>query len=141
MDKNQSRIQEFHRQLRSQLGCLRLQSRKPDSACTDHQIIGTKRPYEDGRFGTKDGKAQFMATAWRGLTPNKNAERSKFPYLINNGRANHVWPGSSMPLRANTVGLDLPGSSGGTPNVQGAGVVAHHCQFHHSAPQSAHWCQ
>lgn len=64
---------------------------EPATAYNGGQIIGTKRLYEDGKFGTKDGKAQFMATAWRGLTPDKSAERSKFPYLINNGRANHVW--------------------------------------------------
>jgi arsenite oxidase large subunit len=57
----------------------------------DGKIIGTKRLYADGKFG-KDGKAKFMATPWRGLeAPGKQQEKEKFPYLVNNGRANHVW--------------------------------------------------
>ena len=57
----------------------------------DGKIIGTKRLYADGKFG-KSGKAQFMATQWRGLeAPGKQQEKEKFAYLINNGRANHVW--------------------------------------------------
>jgi arsenite oxidase large subunit len=56
------------------------------------QIVGTKRLYTDGKFGASDGKAHFMATVWRGLqAPGKEAERAKFPFLINNGRTNHVW--------------------------------------------------
>lgn len=56
----------------------------------DGKIIGTKRLYTDGKF--KEGKAKFMATQWRGLqAEGKQAEKDKFPFLINNGRANHVW--------------------------------------------------
>jgi arsenite oxidase large subunit len=56
----------------------------------DGKIIGTKRLYADGKFG-KSGKAQFMATQWRGLEASgKQQEKEKFAYLINNGRANHV---------------------------------------------------
>jgi len=56
----------------------------------DGKIVGTKRLYADGKF--KDGKAKFMATQWRGLeAPGKQQEKEKFPYLVNNGRANHVW--------------------------------------------------
>jgi len=56
------------------------------------RIIGTKRLYTDGKFGSKDGKAKFMETAWRGLqAPGKEAEMKKFPFLINNGRANVTW--------------------------------------------------
>jgi predicted molibdopterin-dependent oxidoreductase YjgC len=58
----------------------------------DGKIIGSKRLYADGKFGTKDGKAVFMETAWRGLqAPGKEAEKNKWPFLINNGRTNHVW--------------------------------------------------
>jgi arsenite oxidase large subunit len=57
----------------------------------DGKIVGTKRLYADGKFG-KDGKATFMATAWRGFQADgKQAEKEKFAFLINNGRANHVW--------------------------------------------------
>jgi arsenite oxidase large subunit len=56
----------------------------------DGKIIGTKRLYADGKF--KEGKAKFMSTQWRGLqAAGKQAEKDKFPFLINNGRANHVW--------------------------------------------------
>jgi arsenite oxidase large subunit len=56
------------------------------------KIIGTKRLYTDGKFSTKDGKAKFMETQWRGLqAPGKEDERKKFPFLVNNGRANIIW--------------------------------------------------
>jgi arsenite oxidase large subunit len=56
------------------------------------KIIGTKRLYGDGKFSTKDGKATFMETKWRGLqAPGKEAEKMKWPYLVNNGRTNIVW--------------------------------------------------
>jgi arsenite oxidase large subunit len=58
----------------------------------DGKIVGTKRLYADGKFGGKDGKATFMETKWRGLqAPGKEAEKSKWPFLINNGRTNIVW--------------------------------------------------
>jgi arsenite oxidase large subunit len=56
------------------------------------RIIGTKRLYADGKFNTKDGKATFKETQWRGLqAPGKEEQKGKFKYLVNNGRANHVW--------------------------------------------------
>jgi arsenite oxidase large subunit len=65
---------------------------EPAIAFTDGQIVGTKRLFTDGKFNTKDGKAIFMATQWRGLqAPGKQEEKDKFTFLINNGRANHVW--------------------------------------------------
>ncbi len=58
----------------------------------DGKIVGTKRLFADGKFGSKDGRAHFMATEWRGLqAEGKQAEKDKFAFLINNGRANHVW--------------------------------------------------
>jgi arsenite oxidase large subunit len=58
----------------------------------DGKIIGTKRLYADGKFKSKDGKATFMETKWRGLqAAGKEAEMKKWPFLINNGRTNHVW--------------------------------------------------
>jgi len=58
----------------------------------DGKLVGTKRLYADGQFGTPDKKAKFMATVWRGLqAPGKQQEKDKFTFLINNGRANHVW--------------------------------------------------
>ena len=65
---------------------------EPAVGFEDGKIIGTKRLYSDGKFGGPDGKAVFMATAWRGLqAEGKQAEKDKWPFLINNGRANHVW--------------------------------------------------
>ncbi|MBN9317862.1 MAG: arsenate reductase (azurin) large subunit [Devosia sp.] len=65
---------------------------EPATGFEDGKIIGTKRLYSDGKFGGKDGKATFMATEWRGLqAEGKQAEKGKWPFLINNGRANHVW--------------------------------------------------
>jgi arsenite oxidase large subunit len=56
------------------------------------QIVGTQRLYADGVFSTEDGKARFMDAPWRGLqAPGKEQERATFPFLINNGRTNHVW--------------------------------------------------
>ena len=61
------------------------------------KILGTKRLYSDGKFKSKDGKAKFMATQWRGLeAPGKEAEMKKFPFLINNGRANVTWQSSYL---------------------------------------------
>src|SRR5262245_35616208 len=58
----------------------------------DCKIVGTKRLFADGKFGSKDGKATFMETKWRGLqAPGKDAEMKKWPYLINNGRTNVAW--------------------------------------------------
>ncbi len=58
----------------------------------DGKIIGTKRLFTDGKFGTKDGKAIFMEAQWRGLqAAGKQEQKDKFKYLINNGRANLVW--------------------------------------------------
>ena len=65
---------------------------EPATAFTDGKIVGTKRLFADGKFGGKDGKATFVETAWRGLqAPGKEAEKNKWPYLINNGRTNIVW--------------------------------------------------
>jgi len=65
---------------------------EPATAFQDDKIVGTKRLFTDGKFKGPDGKAMFAATQWRRLeTPGKQAEKDKFPFLINNGRANHVW--------------------------------------------------
>jgi arsenite oxidase large subunit len=63
----------------------------------DGKIIGTKRLYADGKFGGKDGKATFMETQWRGLqAAGKEAEKNKWPFLINNGRTNITWQSSYL---------------------------------------------
>ena len=63
----------------------------------DGRIVGTKRLYADGKFSTKDGKARFLAAPWRGwAAPGKAEQKAKFPYLVNNGRANVVWQNAFM---------------------------------------------
>jgi len=65
---------------------------EPAVGYEDGKIIGSPRLYTDGEFGTDDGKARFMDAPWRGLqAPGKDAQMEKFAFLINNGRANHVW--------------------------------------------------
>jgi arsenite oxidase large subunit len=65
---------------------------EPATAFADGKLVGTKRLFADGKFNKPDGKAVFMAAAWRGLqAPGKQAQKDKFPFLINNGRTNHVW--------------------------------------------------
>ncbi|MDZ4791271.1 MAG: arsenate reductase (azurin) large subunit [Hyphomicrobiales bacterium] len=68
------------------------------------RIIGTKRLFADGKFNSKDGKAMFMETVWRGLqAPGKDAQKKKFKYLINNGRANHVWQSAYLDVQNDLV--------------------------------------
>lgn len=65
---------------------------EPATGFADGKIIGTKRLFADGKFGGQDGKATFMETQWRGLqAAGKQAEKDKFAFLINNGRANLIW--------------------------------------------------
>jgi arsenite oxidase large subunit len=64
----------------------------PPARAGAERILGTKRLYADGKFNSKDGKATFKETQWRGLqAPGKEAEKNKWPFLINNGRTNIVW--------------------------------------------------
>ncbi len=65
---------------------------EPATGFQDGKLVGTQRLYADGVFSTDDGKARFMDAPWRGLeAPGKEDESKKFPFLVNNGRANHVW--------------------------------------------------
>ena len=62
------------------------------AAADTARIIGTKRLYADGKFNKPDGKAVFAVAQWRGFqAAGKQAEKDKFAFLINNGRANHIW--------------------------------------------------
>jgi arsenite oxidase large subunit len=65
---------------------------EPATGFEGGKIVGTKRLYADGVFSTADGKARFMDAPWRGLqAPGKAEQQARFPFLINNGRTNHVW--------------------------------------------------
>ncbi len=55
------------------------------------KLIGTEMIYEDNKFDTKDGKAEFKASPWPGLPKTVEAQKSKHKFWVNNGRANEVW--------------------------------------------------
>lgn len=65
---------------------------EPATGYEDGKIVGTKRLYTDGTFGTDDGRARFCVAEWQGLeAPGKEEQKARYKYLINNGRANIVW--------------------------------------------------
>lgn len=55
------------------------------------KLIGTEIHYADGKFDTKDGKAEFKPAPWNGLPKIVADQKAKHRYWINNGRANEVW--------------------------------------------------
>jgi len=55
------------------------------------KMIGTEMAYMDGKFDTKDGKAEFKPAPWNGLPKIVADQKAKHRYWINNGRANEVW--------------------------------------------------
>jgi len=64
------------------------------------KLLGTKRAYTDGKFGTKDGKAHFTPSVWRGLqAKGREDQKKKYPFLINNGRNNMIWQNAFYDVR------------------------------------------
>jgi arsenite oxidase large subunit len=55
------------------------------------KMIGTEMVYMDGKFDTKDGKAEFKPAPWNGLPKAVADQKAKHRFWINNGRANEVW--------------------------------------------------
>ena len=55
------------------------------------KLIGTEIHYADGKFDTKDGKAEFKPAPWNGLPKAVEDQKAKHRFWINNGRANEVW--------------------------------------------------
>ncbi len=77
---------------------------EPATEFKDGKIIGTKRLFADGKFNSKDGKAAFKEAQWRGLqAPGKEAQKKKFKFLVNNGRANHVWQSAYLDVEEELV--------------------------------------
>ena len=77
---------------------------EPATAFENGKLVGTQRLYADGVFSTEDGKARFMDAPWRGLeAPGKEEESKKFAFLINNGRANHVWQSAYLDQQEDLV--------------------------------------
>ncbi|MBA2672377.1 arsenate reductase (azurin) large subunit [Ramlibacter sp.] len=54
-------------------------------------LVGTEIHYADGRFDTKDGRAEFKPAPWNGLPKTVEDQKAKHRFWINNGRANEVW--------------------------------------------------
>ena len=77
---------------------------EPATGFDNGKLVGTQRLYSDGVFSTEDGKARFMDAPWRGFeAPGKEEELKKFAFLINNGRANHVWQSAYLDQREDLV--------------------------------------
>jgi arsenite oxidase large subunit len=77
---------------------------EPATGFEEGRIVGTKRLFTDGKFAKPDGKAVFAETQWRGLqAAGKQAEKDKFAYLINNGRANLVWQSAYLDVENELV--------------------------------------
>lgn len=55
------------------------------------KLIGTEMLYTDGKFDTKDGRAEFKPAPWNGLPKMVAGQKAKHRYWINGGRANEVW--------------------------------------------------
>ena len=63
----------------------------PIKEVKDGKLIGTEIHYADGKFDTKDGKAEFKPAPWNGLPKMVADQKAKHKFWINSGRANEVW--------------------------------------------------
>ena len=62
---------------------------EPATDFKDGKIVGTKRLFADGKFKRRTARPSSWRRKWRGLqAPGKEAEKDKWPFLINNGRTN-----------------------------------------------------
>jgi assimilatory nitrate reductase catalytic subunit len=66
--------------------------------CPQGQTQGTPRLYTDGRFATDDGRARFVAPAWR---PPADVRDARHPFALTTGRLRDQWHGMS---RSGTLG-------------------------------------
>jgi assimilatory nitrate reductase catalytic subunit len=66
--------------------------------CREDESTGRARLYEDGRFATPDGRARFVAPAYRPVAEPRDA---RFPFSLNTGRLRDQWHGMS---RSGTLG-------------------------------------
>ena len=55
------------------------------------KLIGTEIHYADGKFDTKDGRAEFKPAVWNGLPKMVADQKTKHKFWINSGRSNEVW--------------------------------------------------
>ncbi|MFZ1909420.1 MAG: arsenate reductase (azurin) large subunit [Burkholderiales bacterium] len=63
----------------------------PAKAWEGGKLVGTEMIYEDSKFSTDDGRAQFKTSAWPGLPKPVADLKAKYRFWINNGRTNEVW--------------------------------------------------
>lgn len=63
----------------------------PVKSYTNGKLVGTEMLYNDGKFDTKDGKAEFKPSPWPGLPKTVADQKAKYKFWINNGRANEIW--------------------------------------------------
>ncbi len=66
--------------------------------CAEGQAGGRERLYTDGRFATPDGRACFVAPAWK---PTAEVRDARFPVSLTTGRLRDQWHGMS---RTGTLG-------------------------------------
>jgi arsenite oxidase large subunit len=82
---------------------------EPATGYANGKLTGTKRLFTDGKFGTKDGKAHFQASVWRGLqAKGREAQKAKYDFLINNGRKNLIWQNAFYDIRTPFVDERFP---------------------------------
>jgi arsenite oxidase large subunit len=62
----------------------------PIKEIKDGKLIGTEMLFTD-RFDTDDGRAHFKPAPWGGLPGPVQAQKDKYRFWINSGRANEVW--------------------------------------------------
>ncbi len=55
--------------------------------------VGTVRLFEDGKFGTKSGKAKFIPAhpPYPGYGAKFEKQKRDYRFWVNNGRSNHIW--------------------------------------------------
>jgi len=63
----------------------------PIKSYSGGKLVGTEMLYTDGKFDTKDGRAEFKPAPWPGLPKPVAEQKAKHKYWINNGRSNEVW--------------------------------------------------
>jgi assimilatory nitrate reductase catalytic subunit len=66
--------------------------------CAEGAAAPTERLYTDGRFATPDGRARFVAPAWK---PTAEVRDARFPVSLTTGRLRDQWHGMS---RTGTLG-------------------------------------
>ncbi len=87
-----------------------LEKRPTPWPCTDADPQGCRRLYADHRFATPDGRARFVAPAWRPVAEPRDA---RFPVALTTGRLRDQWHGGS---RTGTLGRLF--AQGGGPALE-----------------------